>query len=57
MKDITAKVANRKRIFNEKIKQRKVFESKGNSFIRVQRLKEWSDQEEQFLIYEIDPNQ
>ena len=28
IKDITAKVANRKRISNEKIKQRKVFEPK-----------------------------
>ena len=56
IKDITAKVTNRKRISSEKIKQRKVFEPKGNSF-NVQELKEWSDQEDKFLIYEIDPNQ
>ena len=57
IKEITTKVANRKRISNKKIKQRKVFEPKENSFNGVQELKEWSDQEDKFLIYEIDQNQ
>ena len=34
-----------------------MFETKGNSFNGVQELKEWADQEDKFLIYEIDPKQ
>ena len=39
VKNIIAKVINRKIISNEKIRQRKVFEPKGNSFNGVQELK------------------
>ena len=39
VKDITAKVTNRKIISNVKIRQRKVFQPKGNSFNGVQELK------------------
>ena len=51
IKDIAAKVTNRKIISKGKIKQQKAFETKRNSANGVQELKGWSDQEDNSLTY------
>ena len=46
-------VCNTRRISNEKIKQKKMLQSKGTSFEGFKNLKVWTDEITEYLIYKI----
>ena len=53
---ITDMVCNTKDISNEKIKQKKVLQPDGTSFVGVKNSKSWTDQTDKYLIYKISIN-
>ena len=53
---VVEKVTDKKTIYNEKLKQKRIMQLCGNKFKAIEEYKQYADQKDNFLVYKVDEN-